>query len=38
MEQISGLGPFSDLNALSGFSGFKKKYFIADMQFSRLRI
>ena len=42
MEQIIGLGQFSDLNAFSGLSGLEANYFLflflADMEFSGLRI
>ena len=38
MEQISGVGQYSDLNALSGLSRLKFNNFLADMQLSGLRI
>ena len=34
MEQICGLGQFSNLNPLSGFRGLKANFFLADMKFS----
>ena len=37
MEQICGLGQFSNLNPLSGFRGLKANFFLADMKFSRHR-
>ena len=37
LEKISGLGQFSDLNALSGLSG-SKAIFLADMKFSGLKL